>query len=41
MLCDKLEGWYGLGDGGAVPEGGNICVFMADSSCMADANTVL
>ena len=26
VLCDKLEGWEGVGDGREVQEGGNICV---------------
>ena len=30
MLCDKLEGWDGLGDGWGVQEGGDICTPVAD-----------
>ena len=32
MLCDKLEGWEGVGDGREVQERGNICV-PVDNSC--------
>ena len=30
-LCDKLEGWGGVGAGREVQEGGNIGIPMADS----------
>ena len=30
-LCSKLEGWCEEGDGREVPEGGEICIPMADS----------
>ena len=31
MLCIKLEGWDGEGDGREVQKGGDICIPMADS----------
>ena len=30
-LCNKLEGWDDEGNGREVPEGGEICIPMADS----------
>ena len=30
-LCINLEGWDGEGDGREAPEGGDICISMADS----------
>ena len=40
MLCDNLEGWDGVGGGGKGQEGGDICIFTADSCCcMAETNT--
>ena len=30
-LCNKLEGWDGVGDGREVQEGGDICIPMGDS----------
>ena len=30
-LCDNLDGWDGMGDGSEAPEGGDICMPMADS----------
>ena len=30
-LCINLEGWEGEGDGREVPEGGEICIPIADS----------
>ena len=40
VLCDNLEGWDGVGGGGEVQEGGDMC--MADSCwCMAEMNTTL
>ena len=40
MLCDDLEGWDGVGSGREVQEGGDICIFLADSCCsMAETNT--
>lgn len=37
ILCDSLEGWDGVGGGREVPEGGAICILMADSHrCMAE-----
>ena len=30
-LCINLEGWNGEGDGREAPEGGDICIPMADS----------
>lgn len=42
VRCDGLEGWSGEGGGGAVQEGGDACMPMADScSCRAEAITVL
>ena len=38
IICDNVEGW-GVGE---VQEGGDICVFVADSPCrMAEVNTIL
>ena len=31
MLCDKLEGWDGVGEGREVQEGGDLGIPMADS----------
>ena len=31
MFCDNQEGWDGVGDGRKFPEGGDICIPMADS----------
>ena len=31
MLYDNLEGWYGVGGGKKVQEGGGICTPMADT----------
>ena len=31
MLCDSLEGWDGVGGGREIPEGGDMCVLLADS----------
>ena len=31
MLCDKLEGWAGVGGGREMQEGGAICIPMANS----------
>ena len=33
MLCDELEGWDGGRGGREVQEGGDMCIFMADSHC--------
>ena len=42
VLCDNLEGWDGEGGGREVPEGGDICIPMADSCWyMAETNTKL
>ena len=42
MLCDNLEGWDEVVGGREVPEGGDICVPMADSHRgMAEANARL
>ena len=43
MLCDNLEEWDGKGGGqGAVKEGGDLCILMADlHCCMAEVNPVL
>ena len=30
-LCDKLEGWDGVGGRREVQEGGDMCILMADS----------
>ena len=39
MLCDDLEGMMG---GWAAPEGGDICVHIADSlHCTAKTNTTI
>ena len=37
-LCINLEGWDGEGDGREVPEGGDICTPMANSSCCLTEN---
>ena len=31
MFCDNLEGWDGVRGGKEVPEGGDICIPLADS----------
>ena len=31
MLCDNLEGWFGVGGGREAQESGDICIPMADS----------
>ena len=41
MLSDNLEGWDGIRDGREVQEGGDICIFMGDSCCMAETNITL
>ena len=42
VLCDNLEEWDGVEDGGDVQEGGDICILMADSHCcMAETNITL
>ena len=42
MLCDDLEGGDGVGGGREVPEGGDICILMADLwHCMAETNATL
>ena len=46
MLCDDLDGWDGGGGGcrggREAPEGGNICILMADSlCCTAETNRIL
>ena len=40
LVLSDLEGWDGEG-GREVPEGGDICILMADSQCcMAETNTL-
>ena len=40
MLSDDLEGWEGKGR--EAQEGGDICLFMADSHCfIAETNATL
>ena len=40
MLCDDLMG--GVGRGGKSLEGGDICIYIADSlHCTAETNTTL
>ena len=42
VLCDNLEGWYGVGGGREVQEGGDISMRMTDSCCCtAETNTIL
>ena len=41
VLCDNVEGWDRVGGGREVHEGGDICIPMADSWCMAETNTIL
>ena len=44
MLCDDLDGWDGSGcrGGREAPEGGTICILMADSlCCTAETNRTL
>ena len=31
MLCDNLEGWYGVGGGREVQDGGDMYIPMTDS----------
>ena len=41
VLCDKLEGWDGVGGGREVQGGGGICIPMADSCwCMTKTNII-
>ena len=40
--CDNLEGWNGVGAGGVIQAGGNICISVADSYWyMAGTNILL
>ena len=42
MFCDNLEGWDGVGGASEAQDGGDICIFMADSCCCsAEINTIL
>ena len=41
MICDDLEWWDGRGGGREAIEGGDICIYMADSCCTAETNTIL
>ena len=42
VLCDKLEGWDGVGGEGEVQEGGDTRIPMNDSCCYtAETNTIL
>ena len=42
LLCDDQMDGMGVGVGGGVPEGGGVCIHMADSlCCSAEANTTL
>ena len=43
VLCDDRDGWdVGLGVGGWLTKGGDICVHIADSlPCRAETNTIL
>ena len=41
VLYDNVEGWDGVGGGREVHEGGDICIPMADSWCMAETSTIL
>ena len=42
MPCNNLEEWDGVEGRREVPEGGDICIPMADSCpCMAETNTTL
>ena len=42
VLCDNLEGWDGVGGGKESLEGGDICIYLADSCCcLAETNTML
>ena len=42
VLCDNLEEWDGVEDGGDVQEGGDICILMAHSQCcMIEINATL
>ena len=41
-LCDNLEVWDVVGGGREVQEGGDFCIYMADSCwCMAETSTIL
>lgn len=40
MLSDDLEGWD-VGGWEEAQDGGGICIFMTDSHCMAETNTML
>ena len=42
VLCDNLEGWFGMGSGREIQEGGDICMIMADAHhCVVETNTTL
>ena len=42
MLNDDLEGWVGCGGGRGPQEGGDMCIYTADSHCYAaETNTIL
>ena len=42
VLSDNLKAWDSMGDGREAPEGGDLCILMADSHyCMAETNTTL
>ena len=41
MLCDNIVGWDGVGGGREVQDGGDICIPVADSCCMAESNKIL
>ena len=41
VICDNIVGWDGVESGRVVHEGGDICIPMADSCCMAESNKIL
>ena len=40
-LFNNLYGWDGVGNGKEVQEGGDICVLLVDSCCVAETNIAL
>ena len=42
MLCDSIEKWDGMGDGGEFQEGRGIYMPMTDlCQCLAETSTIL
>ena len=41
MIYDNIVGWDGVESGKEVQDGGDICIPVADSCCMAESNKIL